>query len=56
MTCLCRHRKKAAVGYYSLETAGLEEDGLSVTRLGRFNPVKAPVPIAQEDGWASGPV
>jgi len=56
MTCLCRHRKKVAVGYYPLVTAALEEGGWLVTRLGRFNPGKAKVPIAQEARWASRPV
>jgi hypothetical protein len=56
MTCLCRDRKKVAVGSYPLANAAREEDGWLVSRSGRFNLGKAPVPIVQEARWVSGPV
>ena len=37
-------------------TSALEGGGWSATRPGRFTPVKDPVPIVQEVGWAPGPV
>jgi hypothetical protein len=35
---------------------GTRRGGWSAPRLGRFTPVKDPVPIVQTAGWAQGPV
>ena len=37
-------------------TSTLDWGGWSTSRPGRFTPRKDPVPIVQEDGWATGPV
>ena len=37
-------------------TLALRWGGWSAPRPGRFTPGKDPVPIAQEAGWAAGPV
>jgi hypothetical protein len=36
--------------------SALDGGGWSTSRSGRFIPLKDPVPIVQEAGWASGPV
>jgi hypothetical protein len=37
-------------------TSALDGGEWSTSHPGRFNPVKAPVPVVQEAGWAPGPV
>jgi hypothetical protein len=41
---------------YSFFTSALEAGGWSAPRPGRFTSGKHPLPIAQEAGWAPGPV
>jgi hypothetical protein len=44
------------VQLYSFSTSALGGGAWSAPRPGRFTPGKAPVPTAQEGGWAPGPV
>ena len=51
------HRGSRAIALNFLMTTALEEGEGSASRPGHFfTPVKEPVPIVQEAGWAPGPV
>jgi hypothetical protein len=49
-------QKEVEAQLYSFLISALERGGWPAPRPGRFTPVKDPVPIVQEAGWAPGPV